>query len=710
MKNLPLIIQELLEKKGIKELRPPQQLALDKGLMDKKSVVISSPTGSGKTLAAEIAMINHFNNGGKTVYIVPLKSLGSEKFKSFKEDYSPYGVRVGLSISDLDSSDYKLSQYDVIICTAEKADSLIRHDANFIREVSCVIIDEVHLIDDYSRGPTLEVLITILKKLLPKSQLIALSATISNDSEIAKWLGAELVKSDYRAVKLYEGVYLNGSLEFNNNKSYGIESSSFAEKDLALNCIEMNKQSIFFLSSRRNAQSLAKRLSEKVSNKLGAEDLGKLDILADKVLYTLEQPTEQCHLLAECIRKGCAFHHAGLVQKQKDLVEKGFKERFLKIICATPTLAAGVNLPAFRVIVRDLKRFSALQGSYYIPVLEVKQMFGRAGRPGLEEFGEAIALAKSEDEKNEIFDEYIYGQAENVYSKLSSEPHLRSHVLSLVSSRFCSNIENLKDFFKSTFFAHQYKNLDEINRLIEKIADELFFYGFIEKKGELVSATELGKRVSELYLDPLVAHNLIESIMKSKSIEANSFNVLQCICYSKGLQLINIKSEDVMALLDIAQKNYLLIDEPSSFDYEYDDFLKSIKTAMLFESWINEVPEQQLIDNYKMFPGDLRNILSSLDWLVYSMSELSKCLRENKIIGFLKRLRVRISFGIRDELFELVSLKGIGRVRARKLYANNIKSVSDILKAGVSGLSGIIGPGVASKVISSMDLYKNKMD
>jgi helicase len=162
--------------------------------------------------------------------------------------------------------------------------------------------------------------------------------------------------------------------------------------------------------------------------------------------------------------------------------------------------------------------------------------------------------------------------------------------------------------------------------------------------------------------------------------------------------------------LDIAQKNYLLIDEPSSFDYEYDDFLKSIKTAMLFESWINEVPEQQLIDNYKMFPGDLRNILSSLDWLVYSMSELSKCLRENKIIGFLKRLRVRISFGIRDELFELVSLKGIGRVRARKLYANNIKSVSDILKAGVSGLSGIIGPGVASKVISSMDLYKNKMD
>jgi helicase len=150
-------------------------------------------------------MINHFQNGGKTIYIVPLKSLGSEKFKSFKEDYSPYGVRVGLSISDLDSGDYKLSQYDVIICTAEKADSLIRHDANFIRKVSCIIIDEVHLIDDYSRGPTLEVLITILRKLLPKAQLIALSATISNDSEIANgWRG---IINGLQAVKLMKSLF-----------------------------------------------------------------------------------------------------------------------------------------------------------------------------------------------------------------------------------------------------------------------------------------------------------------------------------------------------------------------------------------------------------------------------------------------------------------------------------------------------------------------
>ncbi|MFA5333861.1 MAG: DEAD/DEAH box helicase [Candidatus Nanoarchaeia archaeon] len=698
MNNLPKIINELLKKKGINELRPPQQLAIDKGIMKGNNVVISSPTGSGKTLAAEIAMVNHFEKGQKTLYIVPLKSLASEKYKSFKEDYSEHGVKVGMSISDFDSQDYKLKDYDIVISTAEKVDSLIRHGAEFIRNVSCVIIDEIHLIDDYSRGPTLEVLITIIKKLLPKAQIIALSATISNDYEISKWLNAELVKSDYRAVKLYEGVYLNGFLEFNNNKTLNIASSSFAEKDVAMDTLSINKQIIFFLGSRRNAQSLANRLSVYADKLLSKEDKGELDILADKVLYSLEQPTEQCNLLSECIRKGVAFHHAGLIQKQKDLVEKGFRERLIKIICATPTLAAGINLPAFRVVVRDLKRFSALQGSYFIPVLEVKQMFGRAGRPGLEDYGEAITLAKSEDEKKDIFDEYIYGDVENVYSKLSSEPHLRTHVLSLVSNNFCHSLDELKDFFKNTFFAVQYKNLDEINRLIDKIVDELIFYGFIDKSKDLITFTLLGKRVSELYLDPLVAYNIINGIIKSKSVSINSFNMLQCLCYSKGLALLNIKNLEVMNLLSLAKKSYLLINEPSSFDLEYDDFLRSIKTAMLFESWINEINEQQIIDEYKIYPGDLRNMLSSIDWLIYSMAELSKIMDEKKILGFLKRMRIRISYGIKDELFELVSIKGIGRVRARKLFSQEIKSVGDILKTDYEKLSSIIGPGIAKKI------------
>jgi helicase len=325
-------------------------------------------------------------------------------------------------------------------------------------------------------------------------------------------------------------------------------------------------------------------------------------------------------------------------------------------------------------------------------------MFGRAGRPGMEDYGEAIALAKSDDEKKEIFDEYIYGDVENVYSKLSSEPHLRTHILSLISNNFCHSMQELQDFFKSTFFAAQYKNLDEINRIISKIADELILYGFIDKNKGMLAYTPLGKRVSELYLDPLVAYNIIGGIIKSKSAEINPFNLLQCLCYSKGITLLNIKNMEVMNLLSICQKSYLLIDEPSSFDFEYDDFLRSIKTAMLFESWISETNEQHIIDEFKIYPGDLRNLLSSLDWLIYSMAELSKIMDEKKNLGFLKRMRTRISYGIKDELFELVSIKGIGRIRARKLFSNGIKSVADVLRTPDEKLSGIIGPGIAKKI------------
>ncbi|PJA22875.1 hypothetical protein COX58_00970, partial [archaeon CG_4_10_14_0_2_um_filter_Archaea_38_6] len=232
MDELPEIIIETLKKRGVTELRPPQKLSIEKGLMRGKNLVVSSPTSSGKTLIAEIAMVKHFENRGKTLYIVPLKSLASEKFNSFKERYGEHGLKTALSIGDFDKQDKFLDSYDLIITTSEKTDSLIRHNASFFRNVSCVVIDEVHLLNDNSRGPTLEILITILRQMLPSAQFIALSATIKNDELLSKWLSAELVKSDYRPVELREGVFFNNELFFTNN-SYKIRDECNAEESIA---------------------------------------------------------------------------------------------------------------------------------------------------------------------------------------------------------------------------------------------------------------------------------------------------------------------------------------------------------------------------------------------------------------------------------------------------------------------------------------------
>jgi helicase len=199
--------------KDITELRPAQQKAVGKGLLDGKSLLVCTPTASGKTLIAEIAAINAiYYNIGKAVYIVPLKALATEKYKDFKRKYPD--VRVALSIGDMDSGDQYLANYDFIITTSEKLDSLLRHHAPWLRDVKTVIIDEVHLLNDPGRGPTLEILITILKQVLKNIQIIALSATIGNPGELAQWLGAELVEDDWRPVELKQGIYLDGEIEF----------------------------------------------------------------------------------------------------------------------------------------------------------------------------------------------------------------------------------------------------------------------------------------------------------------------------------------------------------------------------------------------------------------------------------------------------------------------------------------------------------------
>ncbi len=210
MKELPDRARTFLEKQGIRSLRPAQEKAVDAGVLEGANVLVCTPTASGKTLVAELAMLEAVAAGKKALYVVPLKALGSEKYRSFSERL---GCRVALSVSDFDSSDAKLAEYDVIISTAEKLDSLLRHHAPWISRVGLVVVDEIHLLNDASRGPTLEILLTMLRRLIDP-QVIGLSATIGNAEELASWLDARLVKDDWRPVRLDKGVFVGDEVRF----------------------------------------------------------------------------------------------------------------------------------------------------------------------------------------------------------------------------------------------------------------------------------------------------------------------------------------------------------------------------------------------------------------------------------------------------------------------------------------------------------------
>ncbi|MGM5481134.1 MAG: DEAD/DEAH box helicase [Nanobdellota archaeon] len=216
-KEIPSVISTLLQRLGIETLRPSQEKAIDAGLFEDNNILVCTPTASGKTLVGEMAVYySVLSKRKKGVYVVPLRALASEKYKEFKKRYPQ--LKIALASGDIDSKDEYLSDFDIIITTSEKLDSLMRHQVSWLSKIGVLVIDEIHLLNDVSRGPTLEVLITVLRRQLPSLQLIGLSATIGNAPDLASWLDAQLVEDQWRPVRLEKGVLFDDAIYFPDEK------------------------------------------------------------------------------------------------------------------------------------------------------------------------------------------------------------------------------------------------------------------------------------------------------------------------------------------------------------------------------------------------------------------------------------------------------------------------------------------------------------
>ncbi len=716
-------VKEVLVRSGYPEINPVQELALGSGLLEGKSMVVAAPTASGKTLIAEMAALKTVNDGKKVVYVVPLKALASEKYDDFKDKYESLGYKTAISIGDLDTSDPWLAKYDIIIVTSEKLDSLLRHGISWLEQVGLVVVDEIHLLNDSGRGPTLEVMITKLKTMV-KPQILGLSATINNYGEIAEWLGAKAVKSDYRPVKLYKGVCHDREITYHPEKKPLVLGEQYVETaEIVKNTIENDKQSLVFVSTRRNAEALAGKLGKMVGGMLAPDDRKELNDISGKILKALEKPTSQCEKLANMVKEGVSFHHAGITAKQRKIIEDAFRKGVIKVISATPTLAWGINLPAFRVIIRDLKRFSRSYGSDYIPVLEIQQMMGRSGRPKYDKSGEAIIIAKNTGEAEYVWDNYIKGDPEKIQSKLGVEPVLRMHTLALVASGVTTSRTGLMDFFSRTFYAHQFGELSRIEKHVDNVIELLKSYRFIKggspsndnpfrkaselaETGEKLEPTLLGRRVSELYIDPLTANYLISNLEKTKDHGITPFGLLQLISntmeMSPGLSMRKNDFEKVNELFALYE-NELLEKPPNPWDFEYDDYLRSMKTAFFFSEWTNEMGEDMILENFGVTPGELRVRLNNADWILYATQELGLLLKLMNVMKDIRKTRLRMKYGVSEDLLPLVRLKGIGRVRARTLFSSNMKKLSDLRKIPLESLSKIIGQATAKSVKNQLN-------
>ncbi|AEE94986.1 DEAD/DEAH box helicase domain protein [Acidianus hospitalis W1] len=683
--NLDERIIKILKKKGIEKLNPVQTDAVNSGLLEGKRLLVTSPTGSGKTLIAELGIISHLlSNGGKAVYITPLKALTAEKYNELK-DWEELGFKVGMTSGDYDSDDAWLKNYDIIVSTYEKIDSLWRHNPSWLSEVDYFVLDEFHYLNDEERGPVVESVAIRAKR----KNLLALSATISNYEKIANWLNAIPVTTNWRPVPLREGVIVEGK------KSYQVifpdETIEIKGNDpiiaYTLYVLEHGGQVLVFRNSRKMAESTAK----KISSSMGLLSLPDKELLkvGEEIKNVEDAGSDEKEELYELVVRGVAFHHAGLSKGLREIIERAFRERKIKVIVATPTLAAGVNLPARAVIIGDFHRFNRKILGYQeeIPIMEYKQMAGRAGRPGFDKEGEAVIVVRNKKEAEKVFKKYILSPPEPIESRLGNESAFYSFLLGIISSEKKISEDDLEDYAMDTLL-----DKDVAEKYVKRGITWLRDNEFIAGDDELV-LTKFGKRVADLYINPFTAKVFKDYLTKSD--KSCNIAYLHLVAYTPDGPTVSVTRSELEELVDEAPCP-LFIEEPEDED-EFYNYVSALKVAMIINDWIEEVDEDVILGRYGIGSGDLRSIIDTMDWLTYSGYNVAKVLDLKEHYDVLYTLNLRVKDGVKEELLDLVKIQGVGRKRARILYNHGIKKPEDVVM-NVDKVKSLLGQKIGEKI------------
>jgi helicase len=693
-------IKMLLSHLGYTSLYPPQEMALNHGILEGKSVLMTTPTASGKTLIAMMAIHNALKRNKKAVYLTPLRALASEKYDDMKAlETLNFGrkIKVMVATGDYDSSGKELAAADVIVLTNEKMDTLFRHNAEWLDDIGLFVSDEVHLIGDRERGATLEMMLTKVRKHYPQSQIVALSATVANSDEIADWLDCELVESDWRPTKLVEGVYEHGIIRMRDGTTFRVNNSGISSAvDIAIDCVYEGGQALIFAETRKRAASLAAKATEGVYKQLD-KAARELAAKTSSEILSRGDDTEITKTLSQLVSKGVAFHHAGLAPSSREIVEISFRKGIIKLLTATPTLAAGVNLPARRVVISSILRYDSEYGrNLPISVLEYKQLCGRAGRPQYDTTGEAIIVSESGANAEDLYEHYVLGSPEPIRSQLSSDSAIRFHLLSNIATVPGMKKHEIHDLFSRTLFARQYRDAT-VKLKVESALEYLEQEGLVKSRNDRYIATEFGRRTSLLYINPATAVKFRDALQGAEHTAETAKHAL-------GFLHVIADSPDFYPKLSLRKTDYdqvsmLIQRRGNELLYPVSEYDCS-RSFWALCWWIEETSERVLSDKIGVEPGDMHRIVEISNWLAYSLYEVAKLLRREDLMPELYNLRTRIRHGVKEELLSLVVLEGIGRVKARALYNAGFIDVLTITKASEAKLASVpkIGPTLAGKL------------
>lgn len=665
----------------IKEFNPAQKAVIESGyLEDKSNYIISIPTASGKTVLGILPALKTILNGGKAVYAAPLLSIQNEKVKEFKA-FEEHGIKVGKHPSNSDLS----------VMVFESFDALTRFSWNVLREVDTLIIDEFHMIGEYSRGPTLESAITRAKIINPSLRIIALSATLKNIDEIEQWLDGKTVEHDYRPVPLNKEVL---DAEMFNTKNKNDVIVKIVEK-----AIEDNSQALSFVSTRRFTESLATYVAKKIDKKTTKEQKHKFKQVADKLLEVPKKkgslPTTTCLKLAEAAEKGVVFHHAGLFNEQKEIIEDEFRNGNILMITATPSLMYGVNLPSKYVVIRDHTRWTS-NGPASIPVFDYEQMSGRAGRPQYDDVGYSYLVAKTMDEAFDLEARYVNGEIELTNSKLiDNKDAIYKQIIAQIASSLSKNLDDLNDFFGKTLYGFQMKNnpsmsmfaQDSLNWELESALEFLLQNGIIRATPEGLKTTDFGNLIAKSNYAVETAVKIKEYVSTMEKL--NPAEMIYALAETPDLPLISFKGR---------KSKDPVRDKLSECGLFAVDIGNPEATAVSLIEWIDERNEYEIENAYNVYSASTRRSAYEASRLVKFAKNTLEVLGNYSNLKDVDYLSARLYYGVKEDIIPLVvGVKRLGRKRARllmKTFGDNLNEASEKDLQKIEG----IGPKLAGKI------------
>ena len=665
----------------IKEFNPAQKAVIESGyLEDKSNYIICIPTASGKTVLGVLPALKTILDGGKAVYAAPLLSIQNEKVKEFKA-FEDHGISVGKHPSSSDLS----------VMVFESFDALTRFSWNTLRDVDTLIIDEFHMIGEYSRGPTLESAITRAKIINPSMRIIALSATLKNIEEIEGWLEGTCVEHDYRPVPLHKEVL---DAEMFNTKNKNDVIVKVLEKSIA-----DSSQALSFVSTRRFTESLATYVAKKIDKKINIRQRERFKEVSEKILEVPKKkgslPTSTCIKLAESLEHGIAFHHAGLFNEQKEIIEDEFRNGNILMITATPSLMYGVNLPSKTVVIRDHTRWTS-KGPQPIPVFDYEQMSGRAGRPQYDDVGYSYMIAKTMDETQNLQEYYVEGEIEQTNSKLvDNKDAILKQIIAQIASSLSKNLDDLTEFFGKTLYGYQMSNNpsmasfaeDSIRYELENSLEFLLQNRIIRATPEGLKTTDFGDLIAKSNYSVETAVKIKEYISDISEITSSEF--IYALCETPDMPLISFKG----------RKSKDPVREKLSEEglFAVDIGIEEATAVSLME-WIDERNEYEIENRYNVYSASTRRSAYEASRLVKFAKDTSEILGNYSNLKDFDILSARLYYGIKEDIIPLVvGVKRLGRKRARNLVNVFGYDLSGVSENELQKLDGI-GPKLAEKI------------